>query len=65
MPIAKSSGSVGILLIEDNQAEEEIAKTYELGARCYCIKPIDLDGFADMVKTVANSWLTIVKLPRR
>ena len=65
MPVAKSDGSVGILLIEDNQAEEDIAKTYELGARCYCTKPIDLDLFVDMVKTVANFWLTIVKLPRR
>ena len=63
MPIAKSSGSVGILLIEDNQAEEDIAKTYEFGASCYCTKPIELDSFVDTVKTVADFWLTIVKLP--
>ena len=56
---------IPVVVLTTSQAEEDIAKTYELGASCYCTKPIDLDSFLNLVETVADFWLTTVKLPPR
>ena len=56
---------IPVVVLTTSQAEEDIAKTYELGASCYCTKPIDLDHFLKLVETIADFWLTIVKLPPR
>lgn len=52
---------VVILTTFDN--EDDILKTYNLHANCYITKPINLDQFAKVVKSVEDFWLTIVKLP--
>jgi two-component system response regulator len=56
---------IPVVVLTTSQAEEDIAKTYELGANCYCTKPIDLDSFLNLVQTVADFWLTTAKLPPR
>ena len=56
---------IPVVVLTTSQAEEDIARAYELGASCYCGKPIDLDSFLNLVQTVADFWLTIVKLPPR
>jgi len=43
--------------------EEDILKTYDLHANCYITKPIDLNQFVKVVKSIEDFWLTIVKLP--
>jgi CheY-like chemotaxis protein len=46
-----------------SQAEEDILKSYNLHANCYITKPIDLDQFINVVKSIEDFWFTIVKLP--
>jgi hypothetical protein len=38
-------------------------KSYNLHANCYISKPVGLDKFIEVVKSVEDFWLTIVKLP--
>jgi two-component system response regulator len=54
---------VVILTISDD--EEDILKSYNLHANCYITKPIGLEQFSKVVKSIENFWLSIVKLPPR
>lgn len=54
---------IPVVVLTVSQAEEDILKSYNLNANCYITKPIDLDQFITVVKSIKDFWLTIVKLP--
>ncbi len=54
---------IPVVILTVSNAEEDILKSYNLHANCYISKPIDLDQFMKVVKSVEDFWLTIVKLP--
>lgn len=54
---------IPVVVLTTSQAEEDILKAYNLNANCYITKPVDLDQFMKVVKTIEEFWLTIVKLP--
>ena len=55
---------IPVVILTTSKAEEDILRTYDLHANCYITKPVDLDRFIDIVKTIEGFWFTIVKLPR-
>jgi chemotaxis family two-component system response regulator Rcp1 len=54
---------IPVVVLTVSQAEEDILKTYNLHANCYITKPVDLDQFLTVVKSIEDFWLTIVRLP--
>jgi two-component system, chemotaxis family, response regulator Rcp1 len=56
---------IPVVILTVSQAEQDIVKSYNLHANCYITKPVDLDQFLEVVKSIENFWLTIVKLPPR
>ncbi len=54
---------IPVVIITSSQAEEDILRAYDLQASCYVTKPVDLEQFIKVVKSIENFWLTIVKLP--
>lgn len=54
---------IPVVILTISQAEEDILKSYNLHANCFISKPIDLDQFMKVVKSIEDFWLTIVKLP--
>jgi len=54
---------IPVVILTISQAEEDILKSYNLHANCFISKPIDLDQFIKVVKSIEDFWLTIVKLP--
>lgn len=54
---------IPVVVLTVSEAEEDILKSYSLHANCYISKPIDLDQFLKVVKSIEDFWLTIVKLP--
>jgi CheY-like chemotaxis protein len=54
---------IPVVVLTVSEANEDILKTYDLHANCYITKPVDLDQFIVVVKSVEDFWLTIVKLP--
>jgi CheY-like chemotaxis protein len=54
---------IPVVILTTSQAEEDILKAYNLYANCYVTKPVDLDQFIKIVKSIEDFWLTIVKLP--
>jgi CheY-like chemotaxis protein len=54
---------IPVVILTTSQAEEDILKTYDLHANCYITKPVDLEQFMKVVKSIEDFWLTMVKLP--
>ncbi|MGB7443040.1 MAG: response regulator [Coleofasciculaceae cyanobacterium] len=54
---------IPIVVLTTSDSDEEILKSYKLGANAYVTKPLGLDGFATMIKSLDSFWFTIVKLP--
>ncbi len=54
---------IPVVILTTSKAEEDILKSYDLHANCYITKPVDLDQFITVVKSVEEFWFTIVKLP--
>ena len=50
-------------LFLDSRAEKDVLESYNLHANCYITKPIDLEQFLNVVKSIEDFWLSIVVLP--
>ena len=55
---------IPVIILTTSTSEEDILKSYGLHANCYITKPVDLDQFVKVVRSVEDFWLTIVKLPK-
>ena len=56
--------SIPVIVLTISKAEEDIIRSYNLHANCFLIKPIDLNQFFDVVRSIEDFWLSLVKLPR-
>jgi two-component system, chemotaxis family, response regulator Rcp1 len=56
--------TIPTIILTTSDAEADIVKSYELQANCYLTKPVQLDAFEALVKSINDFWLTKVKLPR-
>src|SRR4051812_24286057 len=54
---------IPVVILTTSKAEEDVMKTYNLHANCYVTKPVDLEKFIVVVKSIDVFWLTIVTLP--
>jgi CheY-like chemotaxis protein len=52
-----------VVVLTSSDAEQDIISSYKLGANCYVNKPVGLDEFQKIVRSIECFWLTIVKLP--
>ena len=55
--------TIPVVILTTSAAEEDILRSYRLHANCYITKPVDLVGFLEVVKSIDNFWLSVVKLP--
>ena len=54
---------IPVVVLTTSKAEEDVVRTYNLHANCYVTKPVDLEKFMVVVKTIDVFWLTVVTLP--
>jgi two-component system, chemotaxis family, response regulator Rcp1 len=54
---------IPVVVLTTSKAEEDVLRTYNLHANCYVTKPVDLEKFMIVVKTIDVFWLTVVTLP--
>ncbi len=57
--------TIPTVILTTSEAESDILKSYQLQANCYLSKPVQLDAFENLVKSINEFWLTQVKLPQR
>ena len=59
----ESLKTIPVVVLTVSKAEEDILKSYKLHANCYISKPVDLNQFIKVARSIQDFWLTIVKLP--
>lgn len=55
---------IPVIILTSSQADTDVLKSYNLHANSFVTKPVDLEKFLDVVRTVEDFWLRIVKLPK-
>jgi CheY-like chemotaxis protein len=54
---------IPVIILTSSQAEEDVAKSYDLQANAYMTKPVDPSEFIDTIQTFKQFWLEVVRLP--
>jgi CheY-like chemotaxis protein len=57
--------TIPTVILTTSDSEADIVKCYQLQANCYLSKPVQLDAFESLVKSINDFWLTKVKLPQQ
>jgi chemotaxis family two-component system response regulator Rcp1 len=58
-----SLGSIPVVILTTSASEIDVLRSYQLHANCFITKPVNLEGFLEVVKSIDNFWLAVVKLP--
>jgi chemotaxis family two-component system response regulator Rcp1 len=54
---------IPVVILTTSRADADVARTYELHANCYIVKPVDLGQFINVVRSIEDFWLKLVRLP--
>jgi len=54
---------IPVVIMTSSDDEKDILAAYNLYVNCYVTKPVDLDQFIRVVKSIEQFWFSIVKLP--
>lgn len=54
---------IPVVMLTSSEAEEDIMSTYNLHANAYLTKPVEFQGFIDVVKKVEGFWFSVVRYP--
>ena len=54
---------IPVVILTTSKSEEDVLRAYDLHANCYITKPVDFTRFMEVVKSIEDFWLTVVKLP--
>jgi chemotaxis family two-component system response regulator Rcp1 len=55
--------AIPIVILTTSSSEQDIVQSYQLQANCYLTKPVQLEAFESLVRSINDFWLTRVKLP--
>jgi CheY-like chemotaxis protein len=55
---------IPIVILTTSKAEEDILRSYDLGANSFITKPVTFESLANVVRTISSYWFEIVELPR-
>lgn len=55
--------NIPVVVMTTSMADEDIARSYDLNVNCYITKPVDIEKFIEVVKSIDHFWFSIVTLP--
>lgn len=55
--------SIPVVVLTTSMSEQDVLRSYLLHVNCFITKPVDLDGFLKVVKSIDNFWLCVAELP--
>ncbi|HYT60104.1 MAG TPA: response regulator [Haliangiales bacterium] len=56
---------IPVIVLTTSKAEEDIARSYNLGVNSYITKPVKFSALVDVMKAIGKYWFEIVELPGR
>jgi len=54
---------IPVVILTSSKSETDIVRSYRLQANCYITKPVDLDQFVKVIRSIDDFWLSVVRLP--
>ena len=54
---------IPVIVLTTSKAEEDIYRTYHLGANSFIIKPMNFASLVEVMRTIGKYWFEIVELP--
>ena len=57
--------SIPIVVLTTSDSDQDVLKSYDLQANCYITKPVNLEQFTRVFRSIKDFWLGVVKLPPR
>ncbi len=54
---------IPIVVLTTSKAEEDIYRTYDLGANSFVTKPVSFEGLVNVMRDIGRYWIEIVELP--
>lgn len=54
---------IPVVVLTTSKAEEDLYRSYHLGANSFVIKPVTFEGLVDLMKALGLYWFEIVRLP--
>ncbi|MBY0340311.1 MAG: response regulator [Rhodocyclaceae bacterium] len=58
----ESLQTIPTVILTTSRAEEDVVRSYKLGANCYVSKPLNLDEFVKVVGSIESFWFTVVEM---
>ncbi len=55
---------IPVVILTTSKADEDILRSYDLGANCFISQPVTFEGLIEVVKVLDKHWFQIVELPR-
>jgi CheY-like chemotaxis protein len=55
--------TIPVVVLTTSASEADVLRSYQLHANCYITKPVGLEGFLTVVKSIDSFWLSVVRLP--
>jgi len=56
--------SIPVMMMTTSDSEKDIVESYYNHANCYIVKPVDFKNFMNVVQTIKDFWVSLVKLPK-
>ena len=57
--------NIPVIVLTTSTDERDVTDAYDLNADCYIAKPLDLEQFISVIRSIDDFWLSIVRLPPR
>lgn len=57
-------GTIPVVILTTSSSQEDVINSYRLRANCYITKPVSLEGFIKVVRSIDDFWLSVVRLPK-
>ena len=55
--------SIPVVVLTTSDADKDVLRSYDLHASCYVTKPVDIHQFTNVIKSLTEFWLCVVKFP--
>lgn len=54
---------IPVVILTTSKAEEDIFRTYDVGANSFITKPVTFEGLVEIIRALGHYWFSVVEIP--